>query len=205
MDCDICGSAILEKQVYFHCYVCKPHCGKCGQGNFDLCQLCVDQGHKCHEDLHDLIKMTVEPRSSGLDVHTGRSPDLVRLTGEKRRRSLQQPNASKRRLRPTRNSDLPPRLPRFASVQISTSSPLEPSKTERDRESHDSLYGATPHPTVPSRVQRGGPHEIVTTTTTSTAGEPPERQTSLTAVILQAVAEHERQRLTALLSLLVLR
>ena len=35
------------------------HCSTCEDGDFDLCQSCVDQGITCHSDNHWLIKRTV--------------------------------------------------------------------------------------------------------------------------------------------------
>ena len=202
IDCDICGAPVPDNQVYLSCGICDPHCTGRKLGNFDLCQRCFNQGSRCLEDSHNLIKRTVrdgrvfkvtppvhnraivldgqDERTSDIDADVEVSILAQRLlersepdrsenghSGDKRRRSLrpEQQHPSKKRLRPTRNSELPPRIPSSSwlettpdpgeqahtsgAVPDTASSPLFLSKGEpsQQREArHDSLYSATPRP-----------------------------------------------------------
>lgn len=47
--CDTCDK-VVDLEAYYH------HCPICEDGNFDLCQSCVDGGRKCHDAAHILDK-----------------------------------------------------------------------------------------------------------------------------------------------------
>ena len=88
LDCDLCDSAILEDDVYFHCELSDPHRDMYEISDFDLCQLCFNHGYHCHEDTHDPTKRiirngremrltsTANPHSTSLDGHNKRSSNV---------------------------------------------------------------------------------------------------------------------------------
>ncbi|KAI0134506.1 hypothetical protein BJ170DRAFT_575466 [Xylariales sp. AK1849] len=49
--CNSCDRAVPDSHF---------HCSTCDEGDFDLCQNCVNQGITCHDDQHWLIKRTIQ-------------------------------------------------------------------------------------------------------------------------------------------------
>ena len=47
--CDSCDAQIPDSRTQWHCYMCN-------NGNYDICQLCIDKGIKCAGDDHQLVK-----------------------------------------------------------------------------------------------------------------------------------------------------
>lgn len=79
--CDNCDVTILSSDAYYHCNICDD-------GDFDLCQRCLDKGVLCYGDGHRLIKRSPDQKSkhhrSGSD-----DPDLAAVA-EKERDSYKQ-------------------------------------------------------------------------------------------------------------------
>lgn len=57
----------VVKQVYaVYCNICEEnvdnvhyHCGSCDNGDFDLCEKCVEEGKHCENEEHWMIKRTI--------------------------------------------------------------------------------------------------------------------------------------------------
>lgn len=51
IDCNRCGQSVKDEHY---------HCGKCENGDFDLCSTCIEKGITCDDDDHWLIKRTLK-------------------------------------------------------------------------------------------------------------------------------------------------
>ena len=84
IECDHCGSPIWDHEHHFRCDICNAQ-STSNNGNFDICQTCVNKGMQCSENSHKLVERTIrfgvmvdiEPSASTIDS-CGASKQYVR-------------------------------------------------------------------------------------------------------------------------------